>query len=38
LIAGIPAQHHAALPASSCHRSRSTQSPQCMIVSALQSV
>ena len=38
VIAGVPAHYHAALAASSCHWSRSTQSPQSMIVSTLQSV
>src|SRR6516225_7771712 len=38
LIAGIAAHHHTAFATSPCYRSRATQSPQCMIVSALQSV
>ena len=37
-ITSVPAHHHAALAASSCHRSRSTHSPQCVVVSALQKV
>src|SRR6516164_5028893 len=38
MIAGIPAHHYAAFAATSCHRGRSTQKPQRMIISALQSV
>src|SRR5262249_30169404 len=38
MIAGIPAHHYPPLAATWCHRGRSTEKPQRMIISALQSV